>query len=45
LLCLETSATCDLPERAGLLLRCDQRTYGTTMISLYAGADEKDMQP
>jgi len=42
ILCLETATSSALPEHAGQLQRCDQRSYGTTMLSLYARIDQKE---
>lgn len=42
LLCAETAAGEELPERAGDLLRVDHRRYGSTAIHLYAHATEGD---
>lgn len=42
LLCLETATSSSLPEHAGRLQRCDQRRYGTTMLSLYARIEQKE---
>ncbi len=42
ILCLETSTSSALPEQAGPLQRCDQRRYGTTMLSLYARIEQKE---
>lgn len=42
LLCLETSTSCTLPVQAGPLQQCDQRRYGTTMISLYCQKSQEE---
>gem|GEM_PF-5131011 len=45
ILCLETATNVALPETIGSLLRCDQRTYGSTSISLYVNSVQKETQP